>query len=295
MYNCKVHRLQPFGCCQIFSRKNHDPQPCLKFNNSWVGFAKINWRARSRNKLHRAVVNMMRKFSAIMNSLASRHSLGSSFSDYLELSICALSNQAKEERYLEIISRYSKEEASVFAEAFAAMVFEMGDMNNGWHDPLGAYFEEFITRGHNGQFFTPVPITELMARINLPEKTHGLRILDPACGSGRTLLSAAQQSGQFNKFYGADVDHNCAMMSAINMCLHGLGGEVAWMNSLSNQYFGGWVIPRFPFPHLVEICENQSEIVLKLPETLKAECEKKPLMPIDISDQKFGSQLMLFE
>lgn len=236
----------------------------------------------------------MKKFSLILNSLAGKHSLGTTFSDFLELSICALSNQKKEERYLEIISRYSKDEALIFSEAFASMIIEMGDMYNGWQDPLGAYFEEFITRGHNGQFFTPNTITDFMAQINLDKDSSGQRIIDPACGSGRTLLSAAKHAGPNNYFFAADVDRNCAMMSAINLCLHGLKGEVAWMNSLSNQFFGGWIITLFPFPHLIEINVDQSNIALKLPEFINQMSEKKEFKPIERSNSDNTVQLSLF-
>lgn len=237
----------------------------------------------------------MRKFSDILNFIARKHSLGNTFSDFLELAVCALSMQQKEDRYLEVISRYDKDEALGFSEAFASMIIEMGDFNIGWNDPLGAYFEEFITRGHNGQFFTPIPITDMLARVTIQEQTFEQRILDPACGSGRTLLSTAQFAGFSNRFYGADVDKNCAMMSVINMCLHGLKGEIAWMNSLSNEYYGGWIITRFPIPHLIEITAEQSEIVLKLPETLKQVKPKEIIFPTRIPDKGNPTQLILFE
>jgi hypothetical protein len=47
-------------------------------------------------------------------------------------------------------------------------------------------------------------------------------------------------------------------------------GEVAWMDSLSNQYFGGWVIEHTikGIPRIREITERESYIHLKLPESV---------------------------
>jgi type I restriction-modification system DNA methylase subunit len=209
-------------------------------------------------------------FKSAINSIAYRHSVPSVFTDFLELSICCLSAGALEDRYLSIVNRYQPNEIQDFAKAFAGMILEMGDLNlKTYSDPLGEFFEEFVTRGHNGQFFTPVTITELMAKISFSERTTGLKIADPACGSGRNLISAAMECGPSNSFYGADVDRNCAMMTAINLTLHGLPGEVSWMNSISNEWYGGWAIVNFPFPHLIEITEEASYIKLRLPEVQK--------------------------
>jgi type I restriction-modification system DNA methylase subunit len=171
--------------------------------------------------------------------------------------------QKEEERYLEIASKYDSKELQLFAKALAALVDEMGNLMDGFSDPMGDYFQEFITKGHNGQFFTPLPITELMAQINLQGPAKHQNILDPAAGSARTILSAAKIIGPNNFFFAADNDRSCAMMSAINMCLHGLPGEVACMNSLSNEFYFGWKIRTFPIPHLSRINESQSYIVLR--------------------------------
>ena len=92
-------------------------------------------------------------------------------------------------------------------------------------------------------------------------------IFDPACGSGRMLLAAAKVN-RFAKFYGADVDANCAKMAVINLCLNNMYGEIAWMNTLTNQYFGGWKIVSAikGIPRIREISGRESYIHLKLPE-----------------------------
>ncbi len=202
-----------------------------------------------------------------MQQLARRNSISNVFTDFLEMSVCALSLGAMESRYLEIVSRYDKNEVNLLADALAAMVLEMDDNGEGLRDILGDFFMEHISHGHNGQFFTPEPICEMMARMTNPTESDS-RILDCACGSGRILMAAAKINRNAS-FYGADVDRNCAMMCVINQCLNGMLGEVAWMNSLSNEFFAAWQIRLHPtggIPYIVPITEAESLIVLKLPE-----------------------------
>ena len=208
----------------------------------------------------------LKSFSQYMQQLARRNSISHVFSDFLEMSVCALSLGAMETRYLEIVGRYDKQEVNLMADAFAALVLEMDNDGEGLRDIFGDFYMEHISHGHNGQFFTPEHICELMARVQ-GEIENGSRVLDCACGSGRTLLAAAKINRNAY-FYGADIDRNCCMMCLINQCLNGLLGEVAWMNSLSNQFFGAWQIHLHPtggIPYIVPITEAESLIVLKMP------------------------------
>jgi len=85
---------------------------------------------------------------------------------------------------------------------------------------------------------------------------------------------AAAKVSRFNQFYGADVDRTCCMMAVINLCLNGMIGEVAWMNSLSNQFYGAWKIechPEHSIPCIREITEDESYIVLRIPESKPTE------------------------
>ncbi len=204
---------------------------------------------------------------------ASRHDLSTVFSDFLQMAVCALSMQQKEELYLETIKRYEKSEVQSLTNAFASLVIEMDNSGQGCHDVLGPFFTLNITRGHNGQYFTPQPICNLMARCTgINDSTQPQRVLDPACGSGTMLVSRARcerevRGRNSDLYFGADLDRRCAMMTAINLCLNGLCGEVAWMNSLSNEYFGGWKIDIHSFyqvPYLREISEQDSYIHLKI-------------------------------
>ncbi|HTM67308.1 MAG TPA: N-6 DNA methylase, partial [Flavipsychrobacter sp.] len=69
----------------------------------------------------------------------------------------------------------------------------------------------------------------------------GKDICDPTCGSGRMLLAAAKINRRLN-YYGADVDLTCCKMTVLNMLVNSLPGEIAWMNTLSNEHWKSWHI-----------------------------------------------------
>ena len=77
----------------------------------------------------------------------------------------------------------------------------------------------------------------------------GKTVEDCACGSGRMLLAAARIS-RMNSFYGADIDSTCCLMAVINLCLNGMIGKVALMDTLCNRFYGGWQIDIHPV-HIV--------------------------------------------
>ena len=127
---------------------------------------------------------------------------------------------------------------------FVFAVFPANVMDNngaGLADCLGEFFQTHITRGAHGQFFTPPHVTDMIAQMTMGEEAKEKTIMDPACGSGRMLLSAAKVSRR-NYFFGADLDNRCSKMCTINLCLNGLIGEVAFMNSLTLEHWGGYEI-----------------------------------------------------
>ena len=76
------------------------------------------------------------------------------------------------------------------------------------------------------------------------------------------MLMAMAKVNRFTRFYGADVDANCAKMTVINLCLNGMYGEIAWINSITNQCFGGWKIVRIikGIPRIREITMKENYI-----------------------------------
>jgi len=218
----------------------------------------------------------LKSFAHYLNLIGPRHGAVQVFSDFLEMTVCTLQVGEAETRYSQLISRYDKSEMNTFSWAFAALVNEMTGDGSGLIDVLGEYFMMEISHGQNGQYFTPQPICDMMSGI-IRSEGPGRRVADCACGSGRILLAAAKFDRSL-RFYGADITRECAHMTAINLCLNGLFGEVAWMDTLANKFFGGWQVDLHPkgVPYLKEITEDQSYQVLRIMETKPSEVVKKP-------------------
>lgn len=110
-------------------------------------------------------------------------------------------------------------------------------------DALGAVYEVLALRAEKdvkvGQFFTPENIVKFM--VKLAELDVHDYVLDPACGTGRFLISAmhdmfekAKKSSARNKgelmrhiakhqLFGADIDSRIAKIAKMNMWIHGDG------------------------------------------------------------------------
>lgn len=189
------------------------------------------------------MITDIKKFTATFNRIAHTKSEDTVFNDYLDMVICALSLGQYEEEYLNIVKRYHSKEVDLFCELLADMIIIMDNNGTGLTDCLGEFFTASISRGKNGQFFTPEHVCDAMAAMTISKDDTAKTILDPCCGSGRMLLSAAKISRN-NYFYGADIDIRCVKMTAINMCLNSLSGEAVHMNSLSNEHWGGYTISR---------------------------------------------------
>ncbi|PTX58579.1 N-6 DNA methylase [Kordia periserrulae] len=197
------------------------------------------------------MTNHFNEMSKLLASLGRKHNLSTVFNDFLTLGICSYHrtniqtrlqevDTANEKLYLQTLKKYDKNEISIFPKILGELQLQV--YKHPYSDILGEYFTEHITRGENGQFFTPTPICELLAKLSVEKQTVTHKsILDPACGSARMLLRFAKDNPK-NDFYGADVSNTCAKMSTMNFFLNGLRGEVAWMNTLSMQWYGGWHI-----------------------------------------------------
>ncbi|MGP8214268.1 MAG: N-6 DNA methylase [Bacteroidia bacterium] len=224
----------------------------------------------------------IKNFTATFNKIAHSRSEENVFTDYLDMVICALSAGKYEEEYLSIVKRYKKEEVNLFCELLAEMIIIMDDGGKGLVDCLGEFYQTNLSRGKHGQFFTPQHVSDFMAQITMDkDSTVGKRILDPCCGSGRMLLSAAKVSRN-NYFGGADLDSRCVKMCAINLCLNGLPGEVAHMNSLSGEHWGGYTIeflqPYLKVPIITKLPANEGIIYNSAP-FKKSEKQEKPPIP----------------
>ena len=108
-------------------------------------------------------------------------------------------------------------------------------------DVIGGAFEymvgEFASRAGQkaGSFFTPVMVSELMARLVAPK--HGETVYDPTCGSASLLIRAAKQAGDLEKvgIYGQEANGSTYAMARMNLFLHNIhGADIQWGDTLAH-------------------------------------------------------------
>jgi type I restriction enzyme M protein len=85
-----------------------------------------------------------------------------------------------------------------------------------------------------GEFFTPLKVTELVARLAGPKT--GARICDPACGSGGLLIQAARQVGDRNfALFGQESNGSTWALCRMNMFLHSFdSARIEWCDTLNS-------------------------------------------------------------
>ncbi|WP_310820464.1 N-6 DNA methylase [Stratiformator vulcanicus] len=165
-------------------------------------------------------------------------SRGQAFEDFLHAVVCSLGHPRMEEEYLDMIARHTdgpkgERGCDKLAEMFGQLV---AIMDRTRQDVLGDLFQGAITYGERGQFMTPEPVCQMMARLNLPVEDTGLEgrrtVNDPCCGSGRMLTASAELQPHWH-FIGQDIDLRCVRMTAINLALRNHYGHVVWGNTLA--------------------------------------------------------------
>lgn len=194
-------------------------------------------------------------------------SRGRAFDDFLHMAVTALSGGAMEQEYLGVVGKYStgqpgKRGIDSLCELFAGIIAASETTRDDIRDVLGDLFEGGISYGEAGQYFTPMNICRLNARLILgeqesddqqtfdeittpesetadiplvvPAPNERKSVYDPACGSGRMLLAVAEVHRGWT-FVGRDVDLRCVRMTCLNMALRNLYGYVIHGNSLKDE------------------------------------------------------------
>ena len=171
---------------------------------------------------------------------------GQAFEDFLTVATCALGTGLMEDEYLATVHKgYDRGDQpnrgiDLFTRCFAEMVNLMDDTRERCVDILGDLFVGGISYGEQGQFFTPDAMTDLICRMTMPDGEPAPRsVLDPCCGSGRFLLSAARRGAK--ETCGQDVDWRCTQMTALNLAFRNLYGCVVWGNTLMLEAKRGFV------------------------------------------------------
>lgn len=174
--------------------------------------------------------------------------------DFVTMAACSISNSVdrspkrdeREQQYLKIAARYSKDELECFCQMLAVTVEALEE--NPEQDFLGVLFQRLELNSHwHGQFFTPYHICEFMAKVSCVEdakteieKKGFISVNDPACGAGALLIAAANEFRKSGinyqtsvEFVAQDIDFTAAMMCYIQLSLLGCPGYVIVGNTLA--------------------------------------------------------------
>lgn len=200
----------------------------------------------------------------LIGELAHRHGAWQVFADFCEMAALSLSNAVdlgqfdkREERYLEVIKRYRKDELARFPEVLAALT---QGLEAGMTDILGRTFHDLEL--HNkwaGQFFTPYPLCEMMAKMMLSdeveirskiERRGFITAHEPAVGSGAIVIALASAMREMGINYqrhlhvtAIDVDAKCVHMAYAQFALLHIPATIVHGNTLTLEEWSHWNTP----------------------------------------------------
>ncbi|MCC8154312.1 MAG: N-6 DNA methylase [Tannerellaceae bacterium] len=176
-------------------------------------------------------------FAKAFECFVYRYNYAETFNDFLDYSISWMNwrNPVRDFSYFE--KKYENLYPKLH-EMFDLLT-KAATIHGGFHDALGDLFMELISHGRNGQFFTPESLTDMITQKICGNLKDDETLLDPACGSGRFLLSGAKINRKA-WFFGCDNDITCCKMAVLNMLMNTMQGEIALMDSLRMEYYRSW-------------------------------------------------------
>lgn len=199
-------------------------------------------------------MNYHKDFVKLISSIEHTRRVSDVMDDFLELAVIAIANRfyksdELEKTYLEIIKKYTSNQAAKFSELLAMITLALNDEPR--QDFLGTIYEEIGEPNKDlGQFFTPYVISRMTAESTLANSdlkksiaSKGyVTVLDPACGAG--CLAIAFRNLMNDRGYGSnsmlatvvDIDKNCINMAYIQLSLLGVAAEVILGNFVTQEF-----------------------------------------------------------
>lgn len=237
----------------------------------------------------------IKEFISKLSNLDRSRSISTVFNDFLTLSCCSLAQTVYrsdnlEQRYLNIIKTYTKEQAEEFSKLLAFLVLGLEQESQ---DFLGqVYMSLNLGSQANGQYFTPYSVSKFMAEINFAEiesfqnNQHITTLSEPCCGSGALIIAFAQTLREHNINYqqnlfveAIDISEMCFKMTYIQLSLLGISARVVQGDSLSLKFQQVLYTP-FYFLNGIEYKLKKQKLSEK---KLVIEKEDKPNLSIQLS------------
>jgi len=236
------------------------------------------------------------------NSIAKHKHRYQVFSDFVTMSAIALHNavnksETLESEYMEIVGKYSKDEACKMSELLANLI-ELLEPEP--RDVLGGlYMELELGNTNNGQFFTPPDVSLMLAQLSYGDKLESLKkpfitLSEPACGAGgmvlafvKTMLNNKHNPAEKLWVQCTDIDRIAGLMCYLQLSLWHVPAEVIIGNTLSMEirevyytpahYLGNWDTK-------LKLQEQEKVIksILGLEEVKPGEAVKTETKPIEV-------------
>jgi type I restriction enzyme M protein len=124
------------------------------------------------------------------------------------------------------LGKTSKEKNDLISKVLVhldAIDFNLDDANA---DVLGDAYEYLIGEFASGagkkagEFYTPQPVSTLLARLVTATNKNLKSAYDPTCGSGSLLLRVKKEANQVGKIYGQELNRTTFNLARMNMILH---------------------------------------------------------------------------
>ncbi len=190
-----------------------------------------------------------------IQAMSGSQSVYNIFTDWIKMYALAISNSVemnekvfkrRENEYLGISGKYSKEELLKFSElcAFLTEAFQ-----SQYEDVLGYIYMHLEVSSKNlGQFFTPYHICRLMAQVSGAHKLEDgqyIEVSEPSCGAGANIIAFVEllRERKINyqecvKVVCQDLDWNSVYMCYVQLSMYGVPAVVVQGDSLQNSYNG---------------------------------------------------------
>ncbi|MCY1740975.1 N-6 DNA methylase [Ensifer sp. SL37] len=191
-----------------------------------------------------------------------KHDLHATFSDWCECAAISISNAAdlshrdkREARYLEIARKYKRSELETFTHIFGELTLAMEQAPR---DVLGQVFHALeLHNTARGQFFTPYPLCQMMARMLIGSPDELARTInrrgfivaqEPAVGAGAMIIALAEAMKEAGHNYqqclhvtAVDIDRRAVHMAYIQFSLMHIPAVVIEGDSLAMKFREEWV------------------------------------------------------
>lgn len=198
----------------------------------------------------------------IIENMSGKYSPYVIFSDWVKMAAIMIQNaccifhdqewKEREEQYMNISGKYSKDEMMKFCEMFSLLTIAFEE--NGINDYLGnVYMMSGAGSKYTGQFFTPFHVSLLTAKMRLTQinkdwiaENGKIKMNEPSAGGGGMILATAKVLEEKGINYqkemdvvAQDLDWNAVYMTYVQMSLIGIRGIVMQGDTLSSEYSGG--------------------------------------------------------